>query len=306
MSWMQPYVARMPGQAFLIKTWCSSGVQYVRCLPHTVTEVPRSLRQSSRQGAWCRPNSVDICFWLCPPSLCLAKMVDCVAHKSAIRILDTNLLPFTWFFLAGFYNRALLFPAFLGLIYFAIQYVWPLFLCHQPHSMFPCFQIDIPWPCVSRPQNNIITLVMCSDRHKIRHSRYDILTHTTSSTLFHRIIELHEPCFTYTMLSLRHHNEHVVDFDNGRMAETGQRVDVNGIWVLGFSMAIWGTVFLEYWKRKEAKLRMVWGMTHFSEKVRARVWIERTYHVLKSVSCVKECVFLDEYNAHSLSSMLVH
>lgn len=55
-----------------------------------------------------------------------------------------------------------------------------------------------------------------------------------------------------------------------QMAETGQRVDVNGIWVLGFSMAIWGTVFLEYWKRKEAKLRMVWGMTHFSEKEQTR------------------------------------
>eukprot|EP01083_Nonionella_stella_P071180 191043_1 len=43
-----------------------------------------------------------------------------------------------------------------------------------------------------------------------------------------------------------------------------------GIWVLGFSIAIWGTFFLEIWKRKEARLRTHWGMSnfHFTEQPR--------------------------------------
>jgi len=41
------------------------------------------------------------------------------------------------------------------------------------------------------------------------------------------------------------------------------RVDVDVLPFFGIGMALWGTIFLEFWKRREAELRCDWGMTNY-------------------------------------------
>lgn len=53
-----------------------------------------------------------------------------------------------------------------------------------------------------------------------------------------------------------------------QMAEN--RVDVKGIPAFAIFICIWTTLFLEFWKRKEAKYRVRWGMTNFSQKEQPR------------------------------------
>lgn len=44
------------------------------------------------------------------------------------------------------------------------------------------------------------------------------------------------------------------------------RVDVDAVPAYAILVALWATIFLEFWKRKEAEFRIRWGMTKFLEK----------------------------------------
>jgi hypothetical protein len=50
----------------------------------------------------------------------------------------------------------------------------------------------------------------------------------------------------------------------------GVRVDIDALPAYGIAIALWATLFLEFWKRREATLRVEWGMTHFSSKEQPR------------------------------------
>eukprot|EP00475_Leptophrys_vorax_P029661 TRINITY_DN4377_c0_g1_i2.p1 TRINITY_DN4377_c0_g1~~TRINITY_DN4377_c0_g1_i2.p1 ORF type:complete len:464 (+),score=121.81 TRINITY_DN4377_c0_g1_i2:36-1394(+) len=39
-----------------------------------------------------------------------------------------------------------------------------------------------------------------------------------------------------------------------------------GVWVYGIIVAIWSTLLMEFWKRREARHRMEWGMNNFEDK----------------------------------------
>jgi anoctamin-10/anoctamin-7 len=48
------------------------------------------------------------------------------------------------------------------------------------------------------------------------------------------------------------------------------RVDLDVLPAYGIFVALWATLFLEFWKRKEARHRVEWGMAHYSEREQPR------------------------------------
>ena len=48
------------------------------------------------------------------------------------------------------------------------------------------------------------------------------------------------------------------------------RVDVDGFALFALFMSLWGTLFLEFWRRFESKYRIEWGMCKFDEKEQPR------------------------------------
>lgn len=54
-------------------------------------------------------------------------------------------------------------------------------------------------------------------------------------------------------------------------------VDADGVPAYSIFVAIWASLFLEFWKRKEAKYRVRWGMTKFLEKEQPRPEFKGTW-----------------------------
>jgi len=48
------------------------------------------------------------------------------------------------------------------------------------------------------------------------------------------------------------------------------RIDIPGVALYAFFVALWSTFFLEFWKREESKHRVDWGMLHFEETEQPR------------------------------------
>jgi len=48
------------------------------------------------------------------------------------------------------------------------------------------------------------------------------------------------------------------------------RVDLDVLPAYGIFVALWATLFLEFWKREEARHRIEWGMAHYSEREQPR------------------------------------